>query len=326
MKKFVIGSAFALGIGIGAISVTAAPVQTAAYPARPIRILVGFQPGGGSDIMARAAGQQLAERWLAPVVTDNRPGAGGTIAMDIAHKAAPDGYTLLVISGSAITNAAVVTRVPYDIRTAFAPITQLTSQPYVLLAYPALPAKNVRELIAYAKSNPEKINYASSGTGSTAHLGMELFKSMTQTKMEHIPYKGSGPALIDLLGGQVQLLLASAISSAPHLTSGKLRALGVTSGRRSPNLPQLPTIAEAGVPGYDVTGWYGIVAPAGTPASIIRKLETELGRAMHTPEVADKLAADGTEALTGTPDELRTTIAKEIDKWTQLVRSTGLKL
>ena len=184
--------------------------------------------------MARAAGQQLAERWLAPVVTDNRPGAGGTIAMDIAHKAAPDGYTLLVISGSAITNAAVVTRVPYDIRTAFAPITQLTSQPYVLLAYPALPAKNVRELIAYAKSNPEKINYASSGTGSTAHLGMELFKSMTQTKMEHIPFKGSGPALIDLLGGQVQLLLASAISSAPHLTSGKLRALGVTSGRRSP--------------------------------------------------------------------------------------------
>lgn len=326
MKKFVIGSAFALGIGIGAISVTAAPVQTAAYPARPIRILVGFQPGGGSDIMARAAGQQLAERWLAPVVTDNRPGAGGTIAMDIAHKAAPDGYTLLVISGSAITNAAVVTRVPYDIRTAFTPITQLTSQPYVLLTYPALPAKNVRELIAYAKSNPEKINYASSGTGSTAHLGMELFKSMTQTKMEHIPYKGSGPALIDLLGGQVQLLLASAISSAPHLTSGKLRALGVTSGRRSPNLPQLPTIAEAGVPGYDVTGWYGIVAPAGTPASIIRKLETELGRAMHTPEVADKLAADGTEALTGTPDELRTTIAKEIDKWTQLVRSTGLKL
>ena len=328
MKKFVIGSAFALGIGIGigAISVTAAPVQSAAYPARPIRILVGFQPGGGSDIMARAAGQQLAERWLAPVVTDNRPGAGGTIAMDIAHKAAPDGYTLLVISGSAITNAAVVTRVPYDIRTAFAPITQLTSQPYVLLAYPALPAKNVRELIAYAKSNPEKINYASSGTGSTAHLGMELFKSMTQTKMEHIPFKGSGPALIDLLGGQVQLLLASAISSAPHLTSGKLRALGVTSGRRTPNLPQLPTIAEAGVPGYDVTGWYGIVAPAGTPATIIRKLETELGRAMHTPEVADKLAADGTEALTGTPDELRTAIAKEIDKWTQLVRSTGLKL
>ncbi len=328
MKKFVIGSAFALGIGIGigAISVTAAPVQSAAYPARPIRILVGFQPGGGSDIMARAAGQQLAERWLAPVVTDNRPGAGGTIAMDIAHKAAPDGYTLLVISGSAITNAAVVTRVPYDIRTAFAPITQLTSQPYVLLAYPALPAKNVRELIAYAKSNPEKINYASSGTGSTAHLGMELFKSMTQTKMEHIPFKGSGPALIDLLGGQVQLLLASAISSAPHLTSGKLRALGVTSGRRSPNLPQLPTIAEAGVPGYDVTGWYGIVAPAGTPATIIRKLETELGRAMHTSEVADKLAADGTEALTGTPDELRTAIAKEIDKWTQLVRSTGLKL
>jgi len=298
----------------------------AAYPLRPIRILVGFQPSGGSDIMARAAGQKLAERWNAPVVTDNRPGAGGTIAMDIAHKAAPDGYTLLVISGSAVTNAALVTRVPYDLRSAFAPITQLTSQPYVLLAHPAVPAKTVRELIAYAKANADKLNYASSGTGSSAHLGMELFKSMTQTKMEHIPYKGSGPALIDLLGGQVQLLLASAISSAPHLNSGKLRALGVTSGKRSPNLPQLPTIAESGVAGYDVTGWYGIVAPAGTPPAILRKLNAELGRAMHTPEVTEKLAADGTEALTGTPDAFKSTINREIDKWTQLVKTTGLKL
>jgi tripartite-type tricarboxylate transporter receptor subunit TctC len=298
----------------------------ATYPTRPIRILVGFQPGGGSDIMARAAGQKLAERWNAAVVTDNRPGAGGTIAMEIAHKAAPDGYTLLVISGSAITNATLVTRVPYDLRAAFAPITQLTSQPYVLLMHPAVPAKSVRELIAYARSSPDKLNYASSGTGSSAHLGMELFKSMTQTKMEHIPYKGSGPALIDLLGGQVQLLLASAISSAPHLNSGKLRALGVTSGKRSPNLPQLPTIAEAGVPGYDVTGWYGIVAPARTPPAIVKKLSEELGRAMHTPEVTDKLAADGTEALTGTPDEFKATIAKEIEKWIQLVKATGLKL
>ena len=306
---------------------TVVHAQTAtAYPVRPIRILVGFQPGGGSDIMARAAGQKLAEHWNAPVVTDNRPGAGGTIAMEIAHKAAPDGYTLLVISGSLVTNATLVTRVSYDIRTAFSPITQLTSQPYVLLAHPAVPAKSVRELIAHARANPDKLNYASSGTGSSAHLGMELFKSMTQTKMEHIPYKGSGPALIDLLGGQVQLLLASAISAAPHLNSGRLRALGVTSGKRSPNLPQLPTIAEAGVPGYDVTGWYGIVAPARTPPAIINKLSAELGRAMHTAEVTDKLAADGTEAMTGTPEAFKTTIAKEIDKWTQLVRTTGLKL
>jgi tripartite-type tricarboxylate transporter receptor subunit TctC len=320
--------AAALACAIAALMPAAAALAQAdqSYPARPIRILVGFQPGGGSDIMARAAGQKLAERWNSPVVTDNRPGAGGTIAMDIAHKAAADGYTLLVISGSAITNATLVTRVPYDIRAAFYPITQLTSQPYVLLAHPSVPAKTVRELIAHARANPDKLNYASSGTGSSAHLGMELFKSLTQTKMEHVPYKGSGPALIDLLGGQVQLLLASAISSAPHLNSGKLRALGVTSGRRSPNLPQLPTIAEAGVPGYDVTGWYGIVAPAGTPPAVVRKLGAELGRAMHAPEVTEKLAADGTEALTGTPGEFRATIAKEIDKWTQLVKTTGLKL
>ena len=302
-----------------------APADTA-YPTRPIRILVGFQPSGGSDIMARAAGQKLAERWNTPVVTDNRPGAGGTIAMEIARKAAADGYTLLVISGSLVTNATLVTRTPYDLRVAFSPITQLTTQPYVLLAHPALPAKTVRELVAYAKANSDKLNYASSGTGSSAHLGMELFKSMTQTKMEHIPYKGSGPALIDLLGGQVQLLLASAISSGPHLNSGKLRALGVTSGKRSPNLPQLPTIAEAGVPGYDVTGWYGLVAPAGTPTVIIKSLSVELGRAMHSTDVREKLAADGTEPLTGTPEEFRLTITKEIDKWTQLVKTTGLKL
>ena len=324
MKTILVGSAVAIAFSAG---IDAAQAQTVpAYPARPIRILVGFQPGGGSDIMARAAGQQLAERWHTAVVTDNRPGAGGTIAMEIARKAAADGYTLLIISGSAVTNAALVTQVPYDIRTAFAPITQLTSQPYVLLAQPAVPAKTVRELIAYAKANPDKLNYASSGTGSSAHLGMELFKSMTQTRMEHIPYKGSGPALIDLLGGQVQLLLASAISSAPHLNSGKLRALGVTSGQRSPNLPTLPTIAESGVPGYDVTGWYGIVAPAGTSPVIIRALNSELGRAMHATDVTDKLAADGTEALTGTPEEFKTRIAKEIDKWTQLVKTTGLKL
>ena len=324
----------ALRLALGAACVLCTPLVTMpvhaqpdnAYPARPIRILVGFQPSGGSDIMARAAGQKLAERWNAPVVTDNRPGAGGTIAMEIARKAAPDGYTLLVISGSLVTNATLVTRVPYDLGNVFAPITQLTSQPYVLLAHPSVPAKTVRELIAYAKANSDKLNYASSGTGSSAHLGMELFKSMTQTKMEHIPYKGSGPALIDLLGGQVQLLLASAISSAPHLNSGKLRALGVTSGKRSPNLPQLPTIAEAGVPGYDVTGWYGIVAPAGTPAAILLKLNAELGLAMHTPEVAEKLAADGTEALTGTPAAFKSTINTEIDKWTQLVKTTGLKL
>ncbi len=324
-----ISTAFTTVFSIACLQCLVMPAQAqtdSAYPARPIRILVGFQPSGGSDIMARAAGQKLAERWNAPVVTDNRPGAGGTIAMEIARKAAPDGYTLLVISGSLVTNATLVTRVPYDLRVVFAPITQLTSQPYVLLAHPSVPAKTVRELIAYAKANTDKLNYASSGTGSSAHLGMELFKSMTQTKMEHIPYKGSGPALIDLLGGQVQLLLASAISSAPHLNSGKLRALGVTSGKRSPNLPQLPTIAEAGVPGYDVTGWYGIVAPAGTPAAIVRKLSAELGRAMHTPEVTEKLAADGTEALTGTPEEFKSTITREIDKWTQLVKSTGLKL
>ena len=324
MKTILVGSAVAIAFSAG---IDAAQAQTVpAYPARPIRILVGFQPGGGSDIMARAAGQQLAERWHTAVVTDNRPGAGGTIAMEIARKAAADGYTLLIISGSAVTNAALVTQVPYDIRTAFAPITQLTSQPYVLLAQPAVPAKTVRELIAYAKANPDKLNYASSGTGSSAHLGMELFKSMTQTRMEHIPYKGSGPALIDLLGGQVQLLLASAISSAPHLNSGKLRALGVTSGQRSPNLPTLPTIAESGVPGYDVTGWYGIVAPAATPRDVINKINADINKALVDPGVRKRLAEVGTEIGGGTPEWFDALIKTEIAKYTKLVKTANVHL
>ena len=331
MKRFLIQPALhALTLAIVSSTLwppVPAQAQTAAaYPARPIRILVGFQPSGGSDIMARAAGQKLAERWNAPVVTDNRPGAGGTIAMDIARKAAPDGYTLLVISGSAVTNATLVTRVPYDIRTAFSPVTQLSSQPYVLLMHGALPVKSVRELIDYAKANPDKLNYGSTGTGSSAHLGMELFGVLTQIKMTHVPYKGSGPALIDLLAGQVQLLMASSLSAAPHLNSGRLRALGVTSGKRARNLPQLPTIAEGGVAGYDMSGWYGIVAPAGTPVAIVRRASDEFGRIMHSPEVAEKLAADGSEPATGTPAEFTATIAREIEKWTQLVKTTGLKL
>lgn len=316
-----------IAVMIAVMTATTAVAQTkSAYPSKPIRVLVGFAPGGGSDILSRAVGQKLAERWGQPVVTDNRAGAGGTIALDLAARAAPDGYTLLVISGSQITNATLVTKVPFDIRAAYAPITQMTSQPYVLLEHPSVPAKSVKELIAYAKANPGKLNYASSGTGSSAHLGMELFKSLAHVDMVHVPYKGSGQALIDLLGGQVQLLLASAISAGPHLKAGKLRALGVTSGKRSPHLPDLPAIAEAGVPGFDVIGWYGLVAPAGTPPVIIAALNREVAQILRTADVQDKLAADGTDAAPGTPAQFRTTIVQEIEKWTQLVRTVGVKL
>jgi len=297
-----------------------------AYPSKPIRVLVGFAPGGGSDILSRAVGQKLAENWKQPVVTDNRPGAGGTIALELAANATPDGYTLLVISGSQITNASLVTKVRFDLRTAYSPITQMTSQPYVLVSHPSVPAKSVKELIAHAKVNPGKLNYASSGTGSSAHLGMELFNSLAGTRMVHVPYKGSGQAFIDLLGGQVELLLASAISAGPHLKTGKLRALGVTSAKRAAGLPDLPTIAESGLRGFDVTGWYGLVAPAGTPAAILRSLNAEVGRILRSPDFEAKLAADGSEAVPSTPPEFKTTITQEIEKWTRLVHTTGIKL
>ncbi|HSQ05665.1 MAG TPA: tripartite tricarboxylate transporter substrate binding protein [Burkholderiales bacterium] len=311
---------------VAVLAATMAIAQTRnTYPSKPIRVLVGFAPGGGSDILSRAVGQKLAERWGQPVVTDNRAGAGGTIALELAARAAPDGYTLLVISGSQITNATLVTKVPFDIRVAYAPITQMTSQPYVLLEHPSVPAKSVKELIAYAKANAGKLNYASSGTGSSAHLGMELFKSLAHVDMVHVPYKGSGQALIDLLGGQVQLLLASAISAGPHLKTGKLRALGVTSARRSPHLPDLPAIAEV-VPGFDVTGWYGLVAPAGTAPAIVAALNREVAQILRTADLQEKLAADGTDAAPGSPAQFKTTIVQEIEKWTGLVRTVGVKL
>lgn len=296
------------------------------YPTKPVRLLVGFAPGGGSDILSRAVGQKLTERWGQPVVTDNRAGAGGTIAMDLAAKAVPDGYTLLVVSGSQLTNAALITRVPYDIRKTFAPITQMTSQPYVLLAHPSLPAKSVKELIALAKSSPGALNYGSSGTGSSAHLGMELFKEMAKVEMTHVPYKGAGQAMIDLLSGQVQLLLASAISAMPQVKSGRLKALGVTSPARSSSLPDLPAVAEAGLPGYSVVGWYGLVAPARTSPAIIQYVNQQIGRILGSPEIQEKLAADGIEAAHSTPEQFGETIAHEIEKWTKLVASSGMKL
>jgi tripartite-type tricarboxylate transporter receptor subunit TctC len=308
--------------------VTLGPAHAAAadYPARPVRVIVGFQPGGGSDILSRAIGQKLAERWGTAVVTDNRAGAGGTIALELARNAQPDGHTLLVISGSQITNATLVTKVGFDVRTAYAPITQMTAQPYVLVAHPALPASSVKELVAYARSKPGTLNYGSSGTGSSAHLGMELFKHLAKVDMLHVPYKGSGQAMIDLVAGQVQLLFASAISAMPQVKSGKLKALAVTSAQRSRALPDLPTIAEAGLPGFEVTGWYGLVAPARTPAAIVQKVNRDVGQILATPDVQQKLAGDGSEAAPGTPAQFRQTIAREIEKWTKLVQSSGIKL
>jgi tripartite-type tricarboxylate transporter receptor subunit TctC len=295
------------------------------YPAKPVRVISGFQPGGGSDIVARLLSEKLAETWGRPFIVDNRSGAGGTIAMTLAAKAAADGYTLLVISGSQITNAAFVTKVPFDLLKAYAPIAQATSGPYLLVVNPSVPAHSVKEFIALAKAKPGQINFASSGTGSFAHLGMELFKSLTGTDMVHVPYKGSGPALIELIGGQVQASLVSAPSGMPHVRSGKLRALATTTLQRSPLNPDLPTVAESGVPGFSVDSWYGIVAPAGTPAGVVKKLNAQIVTILKAPEIVAFLAREGAAPKGGTPDELARAIRDELEKWRKVIITAHIK-
>jgi len=302
------------------------PAHAQDYPQKPVRFIVGFSPGGGSDILARLLSDKLTESWGRPFVVDNRSGAGGTIALSLTANAAPDGYTVMMISGSQITNAMLMTKMSIDVLKAYAPVTQATSQPYILVVHPSVAAKNVKELIALAKSKPDALNYASSGTGSFAHLGMELFKVMTGTEMVHIPFKGSGAAMIDLLGGQVQLALTSAISGMPHLKTGKLRGLAVTTLKRSPVIPEFPTVAESGVPGYSVDGWYAVVLPARTSAAIVSKLNRELVRLLDTPAVVEALARDGAVPAPSTPAQLAETMRAELAKWDKVVKSAGLKI
>jgi tripartite-type tricarboxylate transporter receptor subunit TctC len=300
--------------------------QGADWPTRTVRIVCPFTPGGSQDAISRRLGSKLTEQYGQSFVVDNRSGAGGTIALSLTASAAPDGYTVMMISGSQITNAVLMTKMNLDVLTAYAPVTQATSQPYILVVHPSVQAKNVKELIALAKAKLGALNYASSGTGSFAHLGMELFNIMTGTEMVHIPFKGSGAAMIDLLGGQVQLALTSAISGMPHLKTGKLRGLAVTTLKRSPVIPEYPTVAESGVPDYAVDGWYAVVLPAKTPAAIVNKLNRELVRLLETPAVVETLARDGAVPAPGTPAQLHETMRAELAKWAKVVKSAGLKM
>ncbi len=296
------------------------------YPQKPIRWLIGFAPGGGQTVLVRLAGQKLTERWGVSIIVDNRPGAGGTIAMDLAANAPPDGYTVLNLSSSMAINAGLITKVSFNIHEAYAPVTRLTSQPYLLVAHPSLPAKNIKELIALARASPGKLNYGSSGTGSLGHLAMELFNHMAKIQITHVPYKGTGQTLIDLLGGQIGIATSSIIAAVPHIKTGRLRALAVTTSRRSSILPEVPAIAESGLAGYGVDGWYGLVVPRNVPQEIVAKLNREIGGIMALPDVRAALLADGAEPASGTPAEFQATIADEIKKWTNLVRTSGVRL
>jgi len=298
------------------------------YPSRPIRIIVPFTPGAGVDIVARAIAQSLNEAWKQSVVVDNRPGAGGTIAGELVARASADGYTLMLGNVSTLAIApALNPKLPYSPLRDFAPITLITTSENVLVLHPSVPATSMREFIAYAKANPRKLNYGSSGNGTTSHLGGVMFASMTGTEMTHVPYKGSGPMLTDLLAGQLQLSFSSVPTALPHIKSGRLRALAVTLLARSSVLPDLPTVQEAaGLKGFEISLWQGIVAPAATPRTIVMKLNQQIAGSLRTPEMKAKLTVQGLDAVGNTPEQFGAYIRDEIAKWTKVVQASGARV
>ena len=298
-------------------------VAAQAYPAKPIRLVLPVPPGGGSDIIVRVVTQKVAVAIGQQFVIDFRGGANGNIAHDIVAKAAPDGYTLLWVNAGIATNVSLYRKLNHDPARDFTPITQLTSQSYVLLAHPLVPVKNVRDFVALSNARKGGLVYGSSGAGSLPHLGMELFRIQARIAGIHVPYKGAGPALIDLMGGQIDVMLTTIIAGAPFARSRKLNGLAVTSVKRSALLPEVPTVAEQGHPGFEVNGWFGMLAPAGTPKDAIALLHSEIVKALKLPEVSERLIADGAVAVGNTPAEFGAYIKSEMAKWGPVIKASG---
>jgi tripartite-type tricarboxylate transporter receptor subunit TctC len=305
-------------------AVAGAALAQAGYPNRPVRIVVPSSPGGGTDILTRLLTPQLTERLHQQVVVDNRPGAGSIIGNELVSRAAPDGYTLLMGISTLAILPAMHKKLPYDALRDLAPITQAIAAPNVLVVHPSLPVRSVKELIAFARKRPGDLSYASAGLGTNPHLCMELFLNMAQVKMVHVPYKGLGPAIIDLVAGHVVVATATMLTGLPQIRAGRLRGLGVTGSARSSVLPDLPTIAEAGVPGYEAGQWYGLFAPARTPANIINQLHAAMAGALKASAIREKMASDGVEPVGSTPDEFARFMRAETDKWGKVARVAGL--
>ena len=295
-----------------------------AYPQRPVRIIVNVTAGGGVDALARIAAQHYTQVWGQPFVVDNRTGGGGSIGVEIVAKAAPDGYTLLVTSSSVVTNAAIRPQ-GYDPVRDLQPITRLTSNPYLIVVTPSLPAATMKELIALAKTKPGGLSFASAGTGSIVHMGAELVSVLAGVPMTHVPYKGVADAYPNVASGQVDWMLGSPISVLPFIKGGRLRGIAVTSATRSKALPELPTVAQSGVPGYDVVAWFGMFGPAGVSKQIIAKLSAEAKRALQTPEVARRMEIEGTDIVANSPQDFAVEVKAEFEKWREVVRKTGMK-
>jgi tripartite-type tricarboxylate transporter receptor subunit TctC len=302
-------------------AMAAAPV----YPSRPLRLVTGSAPGGGSDFVARALAEKLSERLGQTVLVDNRPGAGGAIGADVVAKANPDGYTLLVNTGSAIAVNPALQAQPYDVKRDFAPVMLVSRAPFVLAVHPALAAKSVTELITLLKAQPKKYSYASSGMGAMSHLAMELFKNSAGVNVVHVPYRGSAPAAVDLIAGQVQLAMNNIVPTLPHVRSGRVRALAVSGPLRSPVLPEVPTVAASGLAGYEALQWYGVLLPAKVPAPIAALLHREITAVLQVPIVRTRLTEEGGDIVGGTPAEFADFIARETVKWAQVVKAAGVK-
>jgi tripartite-type tricarboxylate transporter receptor subunit TctC len=300
--------------------------QTDEYPSRPIRLIVPFAPGGGTDIVARILGQKIGEAWKQAVVVDNRAGANGTIGAHLAAKSPADGYTLTMMTASHSVNVTLQgTKHPYDLLKDFAPVSQVTRQPYVLVVNPNLPAKSVKELVALARSQSGKLTYGSSGIGGTSHLAGALLGVLGDAQLTHIPYRGGEPAMTAVVGGQIDMLFSTLLQSRGLIQAGKLRPLAVTTPGRSAAIPELPTMQEAGVARYEVVGWYGVLAPAGTPPTIVQKLNREIVRSLRLPDVGEKIAAEGSEPVGNTAEEFGAHIKAEVEKWRDLIQKTGIK-
>ena len=310
---------------VACAAVQPASAQQSSYPVRAIRLVVPSSPGGGTDITARLVAPKLSEFLGQQVVIENRSGAGTMIGGEVVARAAPDGYTLLMGISTLAINPAMYKKVPYDALRDFAPISQVVSLPNILVSHPSLPVKSVKDLVAFAKARPAQINFASAGMGTSPHLSMELLLTMTKIKMIHVPYKGSGQGVVDVLAGHVSLMTPSILTGLPYVKDGRLRALGVTSAKRAAGAPDIPTIAEAGVPGYEATQWFGILAPAGTPVEIVNRLHREVVRVLATPEMRERFTADGAEPVGSTPEEFLAYIRSETAKWSGVIKQAGIK-
>lgn len=299
------------------------PSHAQNYPNRPARVIVPLAAGGGMDTVTRGLAQKLGDTFGQTFVVDNRPGAGSLVGLEILANAAPDGYTLMMISATTVVHP-ILYKGRFDILRDFTPVSQVTAQGYVLVVHPTIPAKSAAELVEYARANPAKLNYSSSGIGSPIHMSTELFQIATGTRMTHIPYKGMGAAYVDLLGGRIQLSFATIISSLPHVKSGRLRALAVTPPKRAPALPDVPTLGEAGVP-VVVVNWYGLIAPARTPKAVVDRISGETAKAMQSPDMMKRLVAEGSEAVGGSPQAFAAHIRAEHDQWAKVIKQAGIR-